>query len=384
MPRRIWRPATTCWSWTSRISTASSDDQLGGEFFRGGLLGVGQLLGYGYADHLPQPVTQATGSVLSPGLDNEPAYPSPSDIVNGQYLYRPESNDVDLYRFTLDRAGKINIQTVAERLQSASSLDTALRLYRNVGGQWQEVAANDDYFSDDSLIELELEAGDYVVGVSASGNTVYDPIDQRNRDRRSHARCIMTSASRSNRPARNTLVDQTQVALDGDLDGRAGGEFNFWFLPTDPVSTAYVDQSYTGPRSGAMGSTTNPYSSVNAAVGDAGSDFLSSGDVQQVRVVGGTYTIGLDNIGIPSDGSTLELPQGVQLIVDAGTTFKMRRSRIGVGSTTEGVDRSNSSIQVLGVPGNPVLFTSSSTSPRQGTGEASTFVVTLTPRTRAR
>ena len=58
----------------------------------------------------------------------------------------------------LDRAGKINIQTVAERLQSASSLDTALRLYRNVGGQWQEIAANDDYFSDDSLIELELEA----------------------------------------------------------------------------------------------------------------------------------------------------------------------------------------------------------------------------------
>ena len=44
----------------------------------------------------------------------------------------------------------------------------------------------------------------------------------------------------------------------------------------------------------------------------------------------------------------------------------MRRSRIGVGSTTEGVDRSNGSIQVLGVPGNPVLFTSSSTSPRAG------------------
>ncbi len=83
----------------------STDDQLGGEFFRGGLLGVGQLLGYGYADHLPQPVTQATSSVLNPGLDNEPAFPSPSDIVNGQYLYRPESNDVDLYRFTLDRSG---------------------------------------------------------------------------------------------------------------------------------------------------------------------------------------------------------------------------------------------------------------------------------------
>ncbi len=242
-----------------------------------------------------------------------------------------------------------------------------MRLYQNVGGQWQEIAANDDYFSDDSLIEVELPAGDYVVGVSASGNNVYDPaisgsgiggLTQGAYDLR------ITFES----DGAQTLVDQTQLSLDGDLDGRAGGEFNFWFLPTDPVSTVYVDQSYTGPRSGAIGSSTNPYSSVNAAVGDAGSDFVSSGLVQQVRVVGGTYTIGLDNIGIPTDGSTLELPEGVQLVVDAGTTFKMRRSRIGVGSTTESVDRSNSSIQVLGVPGKPVLFTSSSSSPRRGLG----------------
>ncbi len=137
----------------------SIDDQLGGEFFRGAFLGVGQLLGYGYADHLPQPVTQSTQSVLNPGDDNEPLFPSPSDIVNGQYLFRPESNDVDLYRFTLSRSGKVNIQTVAERLRSASSFDTALRLYQNVGGGgWQEIAINDDYFSNDSLIELELAA----------------------------------------------------------------------------------------------------------------------------------------------------------------------------------------------------------------------------------
>ena len=66
----------------------------------------GQLLGYGYADHLPQPVTQSTQSVLNPGDDNEPLFPSPSDIVNGQYLFRPESNDMDLYRFTLSRSAR--------------------------------------------------------------------------------------------------------------------------------------------------------------------------------------------------------------------------------------------------------------------------------------
>ncbi len=159
----------------------SVDDQLGGEFFRGAFLGVGQLLGYGYADHLPQPVTQSTQSVLNPGADNEPSFPSPSDIVNGQYLFRPESNDVDLYEINLSRPGKINIQTVAERLENASLLDTNLRLYQAVGTDatgrnlWQEIASNDDYFSNDSLIELALPACEFIVGVSSSGNGLYDP-----------------------------------------------------------------------------------------------------------------------------------------------------------------------------------------------------------------
>ena len=149
--------------------SASTDDQLGGKFFRGAMLGVGQLLGYGYADHLSQPVTQSTASVLSPTLDNEALFPSPADIVNGQYLYRPESNDIDLYRFNLENSGTVNIQSVAERLRSASGLNTALRLYQDQGGDWIEIAANDDYFSKDSLIELSLLPGDYMVGISALG-----------------------------------------------------------------------------------------------------------------------------------------------------------------------------------------------------------------------
>ena len=116
------------------------------------------MLGYGYADHLPQPVTQSTESVLNPGTDNEPAFPSVADIVNGQFLYRPESNDIDVYQFTLNQPGKVSIETIAERLPSASLLNTALRLYKrdSITGKFTEVAANDDYFSDDSLIELDL------------------------------------------------------------------------------------------------------------------------------------------------------------------------------------------------------------------------------------
>ncbi|MDF1840830.1 MAG: dockerin type I domain-containing protein [Rubripirellula sp.] len=351
----------------------SIDDQTGGEFFRGAMLGIGQLLGYGYADHLPQPVTQATVSVLNPGDDNEPAFPSPSDIVNGLYLLRPESNDVDLYEFSLERSGSINIQTVAERLRSASSLDTALRLYQDIGdGKFQEIAANDDYFSNDSLIELELSAGRYVVGVSASGNTVYDPVISGSgiggRTEGDYELRITFDAD-----GERSIVDQSQIALDGDADGEAGGEFNFWFIPSDPIHTVYVDKAYTGARSGQLGMATNPFANIDDAIANAEQQIDDQvGDLvkKQVRIVGGgTYQIGLDNRALPlSDGATLDLPRGVQLVVDAGSTFLMRRSRIGIGSTTEAsqTDRSETSIQVLGTPGNTVAFTSQSASPEAG------------------
>lgn len=351
---------------------ASVDDQLGGEFFRGGFLGVGQLLGYGFADHLPQPVTQSTASVLNPGDENEPSFPSPSDIVNGLYLHRPESNDVDLYQFRLDRPGKINIQTVAERLRSASSLDTALRLYQNVDGAWREVAANDDYFSNDSLIELDLQSGDYMVGVSSTGNTVYDPIIPGTgiggRSEGAYELNITFEADGA-----RVIVDQTLVKLDGDMDGRAGGEYNFWFTPSDPVNTIYVDKAFQGERSGPAGIASNPYRNIDDAIADA-ADRISqqTGDLvkMQVRVVGGgIYQVGVNNRGSAlADGANIELPRGVQLVLDAGSTFRMRGSRIGVGSTSEAptADRSETSIQVLGIPGLPVQFTSDNSTPRPG------------------
>ena len=350
----------------------SVDDQLGGEFFRGAFLGVGQLLGYGYADHLPQPVTQSTQSVLNPGVDNEPSFPSPSDIVNGQYLFRPESNDVDLYRFTLNRSGSVDIQTVAQRLRSASTLDTALRLYQRVGQSWQEIAANDDYFSDDSLIDLPLPAGEYIVGVSASGNTQYDPtISGTGIGGLSEGDYELRITFQAD--GARAIVDQTLISLDGDLDGRPGGEFDFWFVPSDPINTLYVDKIYNGPRSGPLGISSNPYTTIDDAIQDAGNQINSqTGDLvkKQVRIVGGgQYQIGLDNRALAlADGPTLDVPKGVQLVIDAGSTFLMRRSRIGVGSTTEAnlTDRSDGSIQILGIPGSPVLFTSQAASPHAG------------------
>ncbi|MEM8912546.1 MAG: PPC domain-containing protein, partial [Planctomycetota bacterium] len=349
---------------------ASVDDQTGGEFFRGAFLGIGQLLGYGYSDHLPQPVTQSTNAVLEPVLPtspdvvdfasqlppaNEALFPSPSDIVNGQYLFRPESNDIDLYRFEVTNPGTLSISTVAERLSRASSLDTALRLYRlDSSGEFVEVAANDDYFSNDSLIEIEVGTGTYVVGVSASGNTNYDPrisgsgiggVTQGEYD------LVITFDSDS----ADGIVDIGGAALDGDADGQAGGDFNYWFVPSDPDTTIYVD-SVSG--SGNAGTISAPVRGIDDALSIVELRRGTSSEVQNIRVIGGgSYTIGRDLFGNPlADGAELTVPQGVHLTIEAGSTFRMLRTRIGVGSTTSSTDRSGASLQVLGTPDSPVQF----------------------------
>ncbi|KLU02986.1 hypothetical protein RISK_004956 [Rhodopirellula islandica] len=371
---------------------ASVDDQTGGEFFRGAFLGVGQLLGYGYSDYLPQPVTQSTGSVLdsdTPDVittssqlndDNESLFPSPSDIVNGQYLFRPEANDIDLYRFELTEPGTLSISTVAERLSLSSTLDTALRLYKQIGpDEYIEIAANDDYFSNDSLIEIDiLEAGDYVVGVSASGNTSYNPvitgtgIGGVTEGTYELVMSFETAAASSllDTPVGNTAAQP----LDGDADGQPGGEFNFWFNPTDPDAVIYVD-SVTGTNLPdrnfttndvnqfdlfvTMGTPTKPVAEIDDAIRLAEFRLNNGGTpVTKIRVIGGgSYEIGRSDLGNAlKDGTSLDVPQDIALVIDGGSEFKMSRSRIGVGSTTESVDRSNSSIQILGTPYDAVSF----------------------------
>lgn len=374
---------------------ASVDDQTGGEFFRGAFLGIGQLLGYGYADHLPQPVTQSTGSVLegvnpeSPdvvdfssqlGNDNEALFPSPSDIVNGQYLFRPEANDIDLYRFELTEPGKLSISTVAQRLSLSSTLDTALRLYKQVGAdEYIEIAANDDYFSDDSLIEIEiLEAGDYVVGVSASGNNSYNPVITGTGIggvTEGTYELVMSYETAAASNLLDTPVNGTAAQpLDGDADGQPGGEFNFWFNPTNPDAVVYVD-SVTGTNLPdrnftttdvnqfdlfvTMGTPTKPVAEIDDAIRLAEFRLNNGGTpVTKIRVIGGgSYEIGRSAFGNAlKDGSSLDVPQDIALVIDGGSEFKMSRSRIGVGSTSESVDRSNSSLQILGTPYDAVSF----------------------------
>ncbi len=150
-------------------------DRYGEDFFRTTMAGIGFLLGLEGAPELPantlmalstqflspgfQQVTNATPSYITNVGDQrlEPVFPGNADIIHGQYLYRPESNDVDLYRFevALDsptKLGELTVETFAERLPTSSLLDTTVTLYK------QTQASLTTNFSFDRGVSLRLEA----------------------------------------------------------------------------------------------------------------------------------------------------------------------------------------------------------------------------------
>ncbi len=200
----------------SQDFSSSVNNEFGGAFSRAVAQGIGNLLGLGATDDLEGFTTQAFNSILAPGVGTEIVIPGDAEIIHGQYLYRPDSKDIDLYQFRLPVSGRISIETFAERMSSASKLDTQIRLFQQLAnGSWEEIAANDDYYSSDSYLELELGQGNYIVGVTASGNNRYDPtIADSGLGGRSQGRYDLRMDFRP--PAQNILKDATGTPIDGD------------------------------------------------------------------------------------------------------------------------------------------------------------------------
>ncbi len=66
----------------------------------------------------------------------EPIFPGDQDILHGQLLHRPDSIDVDLYRFEVAlqpglEFGTLTVESFAERLGDSSLLDTTLTLFQD-------------------------------------------------------------------------------------------------------------------------------------------------------------------------------------------------------------------------------------------------------------
>jgi VCBS repeat-containing protein len=341
---------------------------------------VGHLLGYSHTYDLPNGTIMGSDGRLSIGTPApEQVFPGDADVVHGQHMYRPDNRDVDLYRFVVSpgTTGRLRAETIAERLNDSSNADTYLSLLRReADGTLTSVAVNDNYFSQDSFIDVSLNPGEYFISVTGSGNQDNNPLtgdtgSGATSQGRYELRVDFKSTTASIIVEEKSGSTAKGSSLDGDGDGIAGGNFDFWFRAASPVGSAglpvgsprtiVVDKAFAGVTRD--GSLARPFNRITEATAVA-----SPGDI--IRVVGdirtssltddAAYEIGFGgaSVGNLSDGPSLDVPRGVTLMIDAGAILKLGGSRILVGSIDSTTNRSGSAIQVLGTPSTPVYFTS--------------------------
>ncbi|MCS7471158.1 tandem-95 repeat protein [Stieleria sp. ICT_E10.1] len=149
----------------------------GEDFTRKATAGVGFLLGLEQASELPPQTTMALDflflnqNIDTPlaAVDLEPVFPSNYDVQHGQYLHRPDSVDIDLYRFEVklgdeDKVGTLTAESFAERLPDSSLLDTTLSLFEET----RAAAVSDLGFG--SSLGVTFEA--LITGRSGNGTEV--------------------------------------------------------------------------------------------------------------------------------------------------------------------------------------------------------------------
>lgn len=409
---------------------------------------IGHALGLGHAYDLP--------AMMGEGVPDD-VLPGDHDTVHFQRIAPPNSTDIDLYQFELSEAGRFTAETVAQRLDVPSQLNTLLTLYRqNADGSREQIARNARYFGNDSFLELDLEPGTYFVAVTSIGNDQFDPnvpdSGYGGTTDGAYELKLDFQAARA-----TALRDADGTVIDGSGDGSPGGIHQFWFQSSgDDDTTIFVDRANDplllgGVGDGGDGSLANPYDRLSKALTAAGTRIVlpqaggiqlgdrftisdgigqteftfdtasgglsidvsaadlaaeiaavvtaemptitatvngrvvqfahtaAGGSVQLdltgtaallntpnlVRVVAngggdGDITTGADNhpylLGSDTSGNVLRdgesflVPQGVNVMIDAGVLIKLREANLDAGTSSLGVSRAVSSIQVLGTP----------------------------------
>ncbi|MCY2966314.1 MAG: hypothetical protein NT069_22220, partial [Planctomycetota bacterium] len=241
------------------------------------------------------------------------------------------------------------------------------------------VARNDDYFGRDSLLNLRLDKGRYYAAISSTGNTSYNPVvPGTGFGGRTDGIYQLSLNFTADALPSETLNDIRGVALDGDLDTRAGGTFDFWFKTGDTIFVDKANFNDVAPD----GTTAHPYSNISQALALA-----QPGQI--VRIVGNggldgdaatindnrPYLIGFDSQGADAeDGANFIVPKGVTVMIDAGAIIKLKGAIIDVGKTLPNIDRSGAALQVLGTPKQQVQFTSLGNDSIGGRSDSNDFV----------
>ncbi|WP_154898260.1 Calx-beta domain-containing protein [Gimesia maris] len=331
------------------------ESEYGGEWFKAALHEIGHSLGLGDANDLPSMMN--TGSSGAAQF-NESIYLTDHDIVHLNYFYPAQSSDIDLYKFTLDEAGKLNAEIKAERItddpETKDQLDAVLSLYN---ANHELIARNDNYFGKDSFLDLELDAGVYYLAVTSVGNTNFNPdVSDSGAGGKTQGQYELSINFKAESTSTDNLVDPSGIQLDGDADGTPGGVFDFWFDVSD--ETIFVDK-ITGSDNG-DGDLNTPYKTIEKAIKVAGETdknirILGNGGIGD----GQAYEIGFNDQFEPlADGVTFEVPAGVTVMVDAGAIIKLQNANIDVGSNSLYESRPGGALQILGTPQHQVYLTS--------------------------
>ena len=239
------------------------ESEFGGNWFDTAMHEIGHNLGLQHSYDLP-----SNEGRFSPSDLGEEAFPGTYDIAHLLQLYPKLGSDIDVYQFTLDQPGAVTAETIVARpgQEALSQLDTVLTLYQetelNGVTTRSMVARNDNSISRDSLLQLDLEAGNYYVVVTSVGNTDFDPeVEESGYGGRSQGAYRLQLEFTERTTIGSSIQDFTQTPLDGDQDGVAGGKHKFWFKTASPDNIKFVDKSATD---------------ANATVNDLVDDFTTS------------------------------------------------------------------------------------------------------------
>ncbi|ELP30533.1 peptidase domain protein, partial [Rhodopirellula baltica SWK14] len=211
--------------------------------------------------------------------------PGDHDVVHLQRISPPNATDIDLYKFEIGESGRFTAETFAERLSLPSRLSTVLTLYQVKGNAVEIIARNDRYYGNDSFIDVDLESGTYVIGVSSTGNEDYDPLVP-DSGFGGTTDGVYELELRFKGGSADVLRDVDGTAIDGDRDGTPGGIYSFHFQSSDVDTTIFVDR-LNDPNAAALDGS----GSIADAFDNIGQAFELAGN----RIV--FPTVGFDQLG---------------------------------------------------------------------------------------
>lgn len=266
-------------------------DNYGEDWFRASLTGIGIALGLEKAGDLPigQLMALSTNFINQGRPDvtptTEPVFPGSFDVLHGQYVLRPDSNDVQLYRFEVkfdepNQVGEFVAETQAERLQTSSSLNTLLHLYKQV----QATASSNMSAGGNLLVEFEA------MKPGLLGNNL---------------QIIVTQSERTS--GDNVLVSTSDNAVHVDLNSQPGSlttvDQFIKAINENPEASALVKVKLkSGSTSTVLGGLPITYSPITLQGGEVkliaqNDDYFSEDSLIKMSLDSGVYFVGVSASG---------------------------------------------------------------------------------------